>query len=171
MIKLAFFPVLLIAGCVVAAVYGAIHNQISFTVSPEFFFGDLFNRVGLPIALRNRAGASLVGAFCSWWMGLVIGPPILFVGLILPGWRAYLKHSLIAFGVVAGTAILVGLGALAAGSFFSMNPLDRAGLMHDFSYVGGGVGILTGIAYLMVVKLRLRRQCLARNDLTKPDFE
>ena len=32
--KLALFPLLLAAGCVVSGVYGALHDQISFSVRP-----------------------------------------------------------------------------------------------------------------------------------------
>ena len=35
MIKVALVPVLLIVACLLAGVYGALHNQISYTVSPE----------------------------------------------------------------------------------------------------------------------------------------
>jgi hypothetical protein len=35
MAKLALFPVLLAAGCVIAGVYGMLHDQISYRVSPD----------------------------------------------------------------------------------------------------------------------------------------
>lgn len=171
--KLVFFPVLLVAGCVIAAAYGAVHNQISYTVSPEFFHLDLFNRCMTPIEFHNRAGASLVGVFTSWWMGLVIGLPVLLVALILPGWKAYVQHSLIAFGVAAVTALLIGLAALLVFSLvltpatvggFRFPPgvtdevaFARAGMMHNFGYLGGGVGILLAVAYLIVVRVRMGR--------------
>src|SRR5205814_10033702 len=111
--KVALFPVLLIAACLTAGLYGALHNQISYTVSPDYFHAFKFHQFGIPEQLRGRVGASIVGWHASWWMGLFIGVPVLLVGLILPGWKVYLSRCLIAFAVVAGTALLVGLGALA----------------------------------------------------------
>jgi hypothetical protein len=156
--KLVFFPVLLVAACVVAAAYGAVHNQISYTVSPDFFHFDLFRRCDIPDDLRDRAGASLVGVLTTWWMGLVIGIPVFLLALILPGWKAYVKHSLIAVLLVVTTALVIGLGALAVARFAtSHDEWGQAGMMHDFGYIGGGVGLLVAIAYLIVVRVRIGR--------------
>jgi hypothetical protein len=175
MTKVAFFPVLLGAGCLVAGLYGALHNQISYTVSPDYFHALKFDQFGIPTDLRCRIGASLVGWHASWWMGLLIGLPVLLVGLILPSWQAYLRHCLIAFGVVAVTALAVGLGALIyARLTISESSLPafrypdgvmdkvafaRAAVMHNFSYLGGFLGILTGILYLIRERIRLGKRC------------
>ena len=37
MSKLAWIPVLFLVACLFAGIYGALHNQISYTVSPEYF--------------------------------------------------------------------------------------------------------------------------------------
>lgn len=165
--KLVFFPVLLIAACVVAAAYGAIHNQISYTVSPEFFHLGLFDRCMIPDGLRNRAGASLVGVFTTWWMGLVTGTPVMLLGLILPGWKAYVKHSLFAVVLVVTTAMVVGLIGLSAGflvvnvsnapTYLGVAPEDavwmcRASLMHTCGYLGGVVGLFLAVVYLIVMR-------------------
>lgn len=107
-------------------------------------------------------------------MGLLIGVPVLLVGLILPGWKAYLSHCLIAFAVVAGAALMFGLGALLYASFAVTEDslpwywypenvenkiaFARAGTMHNFSYLGGFIGILAGCLYLIVASIRLRRR-------------
>ncbi|MGL4463467.1 MAG: hypothetical protein ACRC1K_15055 [Planctomycetia bacterium] len=171
MAKLALFPVLLAAGCLIAGVYGALHNQISYTVSPDYFFAFKFHQFAIPDELRGRVGAAIVGWYASWWMGLIIGAPVLLVGLVLPDWKAYVVHGLAAFGVVVFTALVVGLGSLgyAFCTISDGTPLlrwfpdgvkdhvafARAGTMHNFSYLGGGVGIVTGSAYLIAVRMRL----------------
>ena len=48
------FHVLLAAGCLNAGVYGALHNQISFTVSPDYFFAFKFRQFGIPEEFRDR---------------------------------------------------------------------------------------------------------------------
>lgn len=165
MAKLVLFPILLAAGCLFAGAYGAFHNQISYTVSPDYFHAFKFRQFRIPVEEQNRTGASIVGWRASWWMGLFIGIPILLVGLILPGWEVYLSRCLLAFAVVAVTALLVGLGALLyASATISPDPLykDRAafecaGTMHNFSYLGGFLGIITGSLYLVAERARLAR--------------
>src|SRR5262245_51244273 len=112
MAKVALFPILLIAACLCAGLYGALHNQISYTVSPDYFHAFKFDQFGIPEGLRGRIGASIVGWHASWWMGFLIGVPVLILGLILPGWKAYLSRCLLATAVVACTTLIVGLCAL-----------------------------------------------------------
>ena len=113
MLKVALSPLLLVTCCVAAGLYGALHNQISYTVSPDYFHAFKFHQFGISSELRGRIGASIVGWYASWWMGLLIGIPVLSIGLLLPGWKAYLTHCCLALAVVAVTALVVGLGALA----------------------------------------------------------
>ena len=169
--KVALFPVLLVAGCVVAGLYGALHDQISYTVSPDYYQAYKFHQFQIPEGLHNRVGAAIVGWKATWWMGLFIGVPVLLVGLALPDAKTYLSRSLIAFAVVAVTALVVGLAALAYASctvtdstlpdyWFPDGVVDKAafarvGIMHDFSYLGGFLGIITGSLYLIIERVRL----------------
>jgi MFS family permease len=156
--KVGLFPVLLAAACLTAGLYGALHNQISYTVAPDYFHDRKFRQFQIPEHLHDRRGAALVGWYASWWMGVFIGIPLLVVGLILPGWKAYAVHCLLAFAVVAATALIVGLAALVHATCTIHHPYFRAGQMHDSSYLGGFLGILTGSAYLVVQWLRLRHR-------------
>src|SRR5947209_7401592 len=115
--KVLLFPVSLCAACLIAGLYGALHDQISFTVSPDYYYHFKFHRFRIPENLQGRIGAGIVGWYATWWMGLIVGVPILLVGLVLPDWRAYVRHTLIAFTVAAGTAFAVGFGALIYASF------------------------------------------------------
>lgn len=168
--KALLLPGLLAAACLVAGLYGALHHQISYTVSPPYFHAFKFRQLGIPEHLRGRVGASLVGWHASWRMGLVAGLPVVLVALVLPGWRAFLSSALRAFGVVALPALVVGLGALCYASLTISDPpisrwsagLDvadrvafaRVGAMHDGSYLGSLVGILTASLYVVCERLR-----------------
>jgi hypothetical protein len=169
--NLPLFPALLFIACLVAGVYGAVHNQISYTVSPEYFLEFKFHQFAIPEGQHSRIGAAMVGFYASWWMGILIGIPVLTIGLILPGWKMYLTRCLVAMGVVAATALVVGLVALLFASLFITETMlsdykfpigvdkvafARAGTMHNFTYLGGFLGILTGSAYLIVVKTRMK---------------
>jgi hypothetical protein len=171
--KLALFPLLLVIGCALTGLYGALHDQISYSISPDYFHPFKFEMFAIPESLHNRIGASLVGWRASWWMGVLIGVPVLFVGLIMPDRKTYLIRSLIAFAVVAATALVVGLAALAYASLTItatnlpnyMYPPDvidkvafaRVGTMHNFSYLGGFVGIVVAVLFLFIARFRLSR--------------
>jgi hypothetical protein len=88
MVKLALFPVLPVVACLVAGLYCALHNQISYTISADYFHGVTVHQFDIPATMHGRSGAALVGWYASWWIGLLIGVPVLIVGLILPGWNA-----------------------------------------------------------------------------------
>jgi hypothetical protein len=153
--KLALFPILLVTACLVAGFYGALHDQISYTISPDYYYSFKFNQFRIPVVLRNRIGASMVGWYASWWMGLLIGIPVLLLGLIMPDRKSYVTRSLVAFGVVAFTSLVVGLTALFNAG--DMNSFDRVGTMHNHSYLGGGLGIITASIYLIIERMRLTR--------------
>ncbi len=172
MTKAGLFPVLLVVGCLISGVYGTLHNQISYSVSAEYFHLFKFRQFKISEALQNRTGASVVGWCASWWMGMVIGVPILLVGLVMPNRRSYFAECLIAFGVVTVTALITGLAALAYATF-SITAINlpeysypdsvtdqvafaRAGTMHNFSYLGGFLGILLGSGYLFVRRVHYR---------------
>lgn len=163
--KIALFPMLLFVACICAGLYGAVHNQISYTVSPDYFYAFKFKQFGVPIDLQGRYGAAIVGWRASWWMGLLVGIPVLLVGLVLPTWKMYLSRCLLAIVVVVSTTLLVGLAALVV-AFITLSDTNlpaywypeqvadkvafaRAGTMHNFSYLGGFLGIFTGSVYLL----------------------
>jgi len=161
--RLLYLLPLLLFSCLLAAVYGAVHNQISYTVAPGYFHEFKFQQFWIDPSLQNRWGASLVGALASWWMGLVLGIPIYLTALFVKGdgafWRCYMKAATL---VVVAT-LAMGIGALGmawltidaenlpwwmAGRKVS-DPVAfaRAGMMHNFSYLGGLVGAGIGLAY------------------------
>lgn len=154
---------LLVAACLISGIYGALHNQISYSVSPDYFHAFKFVQFQLPFFVRDRIGASIVGFLASWWMGVVVAVPILFFAGNVPPERR-VRVCLQAFGIAVATAFVVGLGALAFAmltideshvfpdGWFPMRNIDkaafvRAGMMHNFSYLGGLLGIVTGCAY------------------------
>ena len=160
MLKLLLIPVLFVVACLFAGVYGAIHNQISYTVSPEYFTKFKFHQFGL-IHFQDRLGAAIVGWSAAWWMGIVIGVVLIPLGLVIRGNANYFWSMIRAFGIVALTTLIVGLVALSiafvivdpetVGEFTRYNnAIDndaafvRAGTMHNFSYLGGIAGIITG---------------------------
>jgi hypothetical protein len=169
MTKLFVLPVLIGVACLLAGLYGMIHNQISYTVGPEYFTRFKFLQVHIAEALPYRTGAAIVGWRASWWMGLVIGAPIAFAALFLPDARsmarAFLRVSLlvVAITLALGTASLLvrmtpEIQALIPIPATVEDPaaFARAGLMHDTSYGAGLIGLLVGLV-VMIRTIRRHR--------------
>lgn len=148
--KIVLLPLVLVAACVIAGSYGVLHNQISYTVALDYFHGFKFEQFRIAPSQQNRIGASIVGWLAAWWMGAIIGTPLAMVALIGTAPKQYFQRSLESLLVAATTALLIGLVALVyAFTQSNLTAFERAGSMHNFSYLGGGVGILTGAAYLI----------------------
>jgi hypothetical protein len=156
-----------------AGIYGFLHDQISYTVSPEYFTHLKFIQFNIPESLHNRLGAGLVGIKATWWMGIVIGIILIPIGLIIPGWNNYKTIMLQAFIFVLIIAIVTGIIALFYGLMtYNLNNLplfnipdgvkDRikfcvVGNMHNFSYIGGLAGTIFGIIYIIIKNIEIRK--------------
>ena len=156
--KVFLIPLLFIFACLVAGLYGVIHNQVSYTVSLDYFHQYKFIQFNIASSFQNRIGASIVGWHASWWMGIVIGIIIIPVGLIIPTPKKYLITVSKSFSIVAFTSFITGISALVY-AFLTINndnvqeiiiynntisdptSFMRAGTMHNFSYIGGLLGI------------------------------
>jgi len=162
--RFVIFVVLIFVAILVSGVYGALHDQISFTVSAEYFTKFKFQQFGFTgVAFSNRMSAACIGFLATWWMGLPIG---LFVGAFsflhrTP--REMFIRTLKSYAVVAFVALLVGILGLSYGWFFASHEVSdyigwyipkglefqrnffAVGYMHNFSYLGGLIGLVFGI--------------------------
>ena len=134
-------------------VYGAVHNQISYSIAPEYFTQFKFHQFRIDKDIPDRIGAAFVGWHASWWMGIVIGIVLIPIGLLIRGTANYFWSMIRVFGIVAITTLVVGLTALTA-AFIILDAeavgeitrygneiandvaFARAGTMHNFSYIG-----------------------------------
>jgi len=172
--KLGNLPLLIIFAILLAALYGAIHNQISYAVAPEYFHDFKFKQFGFPESWRNRVGASRVGVYASWYMGLFIGLPVGIAASFAPDSKTMRSLFIKASQIVVVVTLLVGLLALLHGYATITegslprwmenrdvgNPVNfaRAGHMHNFSYLGGLVGLVTGLGYVIRKLMKARKQ-------------
>lgn len=110
--KLALVPLLFLVACLLAGIYGAVHNQISYTVAPEYFTQFKFHQFQIDEAIPDRVGAAIVGWNAAWWMGIVIGIILIPLGFVINGRSNDFWSMIRVFGVVAVTTMVVGLAAL-----------------------------------------------------------
>jgi hypothetical protein len=162
-----------------AGVYGFLHDQISYTISPEYFTHLKFHQFNISELFHNRIGAGIVGIMATWWMGIVIGIIIIPVGLIIPNWKNYLIVMLQTFMCICITALLIGIIAMVYGLIkFDINNIPMflydnipdnvedkinfcvVGNMHNFSYIGGIVGMVVGIIYIVIKKIKIKNKIL-----------
>jgi hypothetical protein len=167
--KLLRIPGLVLVACLMAGLYGALHNQISYTVSPEYFTRFKFEQFHILMGTPQRLGAAIVGWGAAWWMGVIISAVLLPVSRRCWQEPDYVARVLRAYWAVTGTALLCGMLALLAG--YALLDADnagefrpygneiqdhvafaRAGLMHNCSYLGGVLGIAAGVVVLKRTK-------------------
>ena len=171
--KLLLMPALLAVACVMAGVYGMAHDQLSYTVSPEYFHHFKFDQFWIAPALHNRVGAAMVGWSATWWMGLLVGPPLILIGLFIPDPLRYAVKTVKAFAAAIATAAVVGLVGLLVAKTNQMtywqanSPLPdgvndkeaflEVGMLHTASYLGGTVGLFIALIYLIHQCVRANR--------------
>ncbi len=145
------------AACLAAGCYGAIHNQISWTVSPDYFLAFKFDQFRFPPEWRHRSGASLVGFLAAWWTGIAIGPALFYSACYRQGDCPRFHTLLRGMAIIITIAVLCGAASLLVGYFtafaqderFWIPPdvidraaFQRAGLLHDTSYAAAALGTL-----------------------------
>lgn len=158
----AFRPLIVVLVAIgVCATFGALHNQVSYTISPDYFHAFKFYQFDVAEPLRNRWGASLVGIGASWWMGVPLGLILGLPTLLQPTWRGFVRATLLSIA----TMLVVTMATGAAGLVFASSQVQpsakfeiyegvlvqdpaafwRAGALHNFSYVGAAVGLLPAL--------------------------
>lgn len=184
--KFFSFLLIIITASILGGIYGIIHDQITFTISEEYYtkfkfiqfkldyYWGLGEQVGSPslpeLSLQNpRFGAVIVGTLATWWVGLIIGIILGLVGLIHKNGKLMFSVTLKAIILTTGIALTTGLFGLVYGYIFLIdNPpnwyipnhvLNRqlfimVGSMHNFSYLGGFIGLIFGVRYSLKRKIK-----------------
>lgn len=176
MLKVKQLILIVFLGASVGAIYGALHSQITYSVSQEHFskllfvqfdraFWNLGENIGtwkMPeiAAPIPRLSAALIGAFYTSWAGLFIGLVLGAIGL--KSKKQGLKTTLVAFIITVLMAIAIGLlGWIPAMAFLKNlhpnyywpdNILDRdafvtARSLDNASYVGAFLGLIVASVY------------------------
>lgn len=166
---------MLVVAAIIAGIYGAIHDQISYSFSSEYFTHFKFIQFAIPWAYETpRLGAAFVGALATWWMGVLVAVVLGLLGFIFPHPKQMAIQLTKSFVVVVVVALLTGLVGLAygymqvdansVGNYMQWvwsgvtNPVQfvRVGFMHNASYIGGATGLAAGAIYLILTKKRYK---------------
>jgi hypothetical protein len=161
-------------GAIVAGLYGALHDQASYSISHEYFTKMKFRQFSyLNFGWPERAFVAEVGFMGSWWVGLLAGYVVARSGLAgLPAPEQQ-KHVLRTFAIAIGIAGVCGLVGALLGTALTRNSnleewkeyqrgLDLQDLrsfvivayLHLASYVGAIIGLVVAVLYVRRVRHR-----------------
>jgi hypothetical protein len=162
--KFAVLILTVIAASILAAVYGALHNQVTYSISEEYFTRFKYDQFGFEPAWfgGHRQTVAMIGVLSTWWAGCLAGLILGLSGLIHKNWQVMAKTTAKAMLAVLLTAIFFGISGFVYGVFnfneshadlvFHEGVVDRrsffiAGSIHNFSYLGAAIGLLAGTLY------------------------
>lgn len=171
--KFAIFSATLFMCILAAGLYGIVHDQITYSIAPEYFTKFKYDQFGFdPSWLGgHRQTVAAIGFLATWWTGIFIGLGLGLTGLIFKDHkamrRAIQKAILITFcfgvamglfGFLYGRFILTKTGVdwWLPDNLSDKNAFITVGSIHNFSYLGGLLGLIAGIYYLVRLK-RLQR--------------
>lgn len=150
--KVVFWLLAVLFSTFISAVYGYLHNQISYAVSYQFFNEVIFPRFAVETGLLppiNQSAVGWIGVLSTWCVGLIAGAVLATIGLFQHTLKQMFTSTAIAIFITIAIAFTIGLIGLVLGKFILSdgNNYTAASTMHDASYVGGAVGLLVGSAY------------------------
>ncbi len=164
-------------GALIAGAYGIVHDQLTYTLSHEYFTGFKFFQFkdadprgffepDSPVGMRVFVG--LIGFLATWWVGLFTGWFLARASIrpdaSHPGVRELMRH----FALVLLSAFLFGIAGFLWGTWhpgfdgqFS-DAFARVGHIHNFGYLGALVGLITAL----ILVRRDRRQAIQETEDT-----
>ena len=149
-------------GAIIAGLYGIVHDQITFSISQEYFTRLKFAQfrwanIGLP----TRIFVAEIGFLATWWVGLIAGWVLARISVQAVEPRVMMRLSVRGFALVIGCAFAaaviafiygqtqdVGVGASGLADFASalgvadVPSFVCVAYIHNAGYIGGLLGIV-----------------------------
>lgn len=169
-----------VLGALIAGLYGVVHDQVTYTISPEYFTNLKFDQfhyadVGLP----TRGFVGEIGFLATWWVGFFAAWFIARVTVPAYPGRLALRRSLQSFGVVFAVAACGAVAGYLMGVFHGPDygPWQSLAEMlqvrdvwsfvcvayiHNSGYLGGLAGLV--VALLALVWRRRGERTQARHE-------
>lgn len=135
--KIAALITILLIAPVLGAIYGIIHDQITYSISEEYYTKFKFIQFGLedwglgenigteksPVIklIHPRIGAAIVGTLATWWVGLFIGIFLGLIGLIHRTGKEMFYATLKSFILTMIIAFITGIIGLGYGQIVLVN--------------------------------------------------
>lgn len=173
--KLSGFVVSVFLSTAIGAFYGGFHNQITFSISPEYFTVLKFPQFGYEDwqVKEPRIAAAIVGCLSTWWVGTTSGLALSMLALWSRKGEQMISFTLNAvLTIVITSVIFSSVGAFV--SYFSLvdtpscfpYPVNDCrnfrivSSLHNFGYAGAFTGLL--LALIVEVRRMMRFRNLQR---------
>lgn len=168
--KFGVFTETIFISIILAGLYGTIHDQITYSISPEYFTKFKYRQFGFDPSQfgGHRQTVAVIGFFATWWMGLLIGFVIGLIGLVFKDHVTMRKAIRKAITIVFVSAVLFAATGFLWGKYHLLktgvdwwmpddltdkNNFIITGSIHNFSYIGGITGLFIAIVYMIRKKL------------------
>ena len=177
MLKFLAFLIIIIIAPIIGGLYGIFHDQFTYTISHEYFTKFKFYQFELmttgneAIFSNPRTQVAIIGWRATWWMGIPIGLILGFEGFGNIDAKSMLRITVKSLFLNVLVVFIIGLIGLAYGYFvLSKQPLSdfeswyiptnvidsrtfiNVSAMHNFSYVGGVIGLIVAIVYSTILR-------------------
>ena len=159
-----------VLGAIVAGFYGILHDQITYSISSEYFTKLKFDQFyyadfGFPV----RIFVSEIGFLATWWVGFISA--WFLARIAVPHWppKLALRRCLIGVFIIICFAFTAGsighlLGIHHSNDYSNWQDLSESlgvsdvpsfvhvGYIHNAGYIGGLIGLIVAIIYLLRMK-------------------
>lgn len=168
--RIVGLPGLFVTICVLAGCFGIVHDQVTYTISPEYYTSFKFNQFSIAPQFCNRIGVAIVGWQATWWVGaylfIIIGP----FSLLLPSVKAqWVDTHKALLAMLAFTGLFSCIGLLVGWVKYSDATFRRSGLsdpnafwvvgtIHNYSYLGGALSLFVGIGLIFWFRYKRTRK-------------
>jgi hypothetical protein len=153
-------------GGVLAGIYGIIHDQVTYSISHEYFTRLKFSQFHYAnLSFPPRVFVAEIGFLATWWVGFIAAWFIARVTLPAFSRPTAFRYILRGFFIVFAVAFMACIAAYILGllhgpDYSSWQPLAsalqvsdlpgfvRVAYIHNGSYLGGLIGLIAAIIYI-----------------------
>jgi hypothetical protein len=175
-----------VVGALFAGAYGVVHDQVTYSISEEYFTCLKFPQFHYAnFGLPRRVFVAEIGFLATWWVGFFAAWFIARITVPTFASAARFRHTIHGFLIILAFALMssiVGyvIGILHGADYSAWEGLAatlgivdlprfvRVAYIHNASYVGGLVGLITAIIYLR--KLKAQNQAASGNGAMAHQF-
>ena len=172
-IRFSAFPAMLghaMAGAGLAGIYGVVHDQVTYSICPEYFTHLKFSQFHYAdFGLPARVFVGEIGFLATWWVGFIAGWFLARVSVPACSRAAAFRRSACGFLIMFASTLAASITGYALGrthgSDYSawdslastLGILDlpgfvRVAYIHNASYLGGLIGLIAAIICLRKLK-------------------
>ncbi len=161
--KIFNFFLIVFVSTVIAGFYGIFHDQITYTISQEYYTLFKFDQFGVNQwgITSERVKVGIIGFLATWWVGFIIGIVYALISLFFNS-KKVLKFTIQSILLNIGFAVFLGFIGFIYGAFFlreknidwyipketiHIQDFINVGSIHNFGYIGGLIGLFFGIYY------------------------